>query len=155
MEQMHQIHTYQTYTQMHGVRYDRSQETAFAERKTATCAEHLNQGYSTQNENNSNYSSIIMMNNSKIINLPRKEYDFSKNFYREYLEKKDIYDFNKTQLQSPILIENIDRKNTYYKEMSYNNGLHSDIYNLNDKEKGPAHFESVLFCGALDSIFLG
>ena len=90
--------------------------------------------YSTQNENNSNYSSIIMMNNSNIINLPRKEYDFSKNFYREYIEKKDIYDFNKTQLQSPILIENIDRKNTYYKEMSYNNGLHSDIYNLNDKE---------------------
>ena len=77
--------------------------------------------YLTQNETNSNYSSIIQNNNNnKKDNIPN---DFTKG----YIRKRSIYNLNKTQ--SPSLTEYYDRNNDYFERLNYSHNMTSDIQN--------------------------
>ena len=56
---------------------------------------------------NAHYSSIIMMNNSNIINVQRKEDYIDNDFSKEYYGRKTLYNFENNQ--SPPLTEKVDR----------------------------------------------
>ena len=99
-----------------------------------------------ENKYKSNYSSIIKMNNSNIINNSKNEVDSNNGFPREYIGKRKIYNLNNSQ--SPSLTLNYDINREYFEKMGYRNSLTPDtntkenlinlngnIYNHNDKIK--------------------
>ena len=88
--------------------------------------------YSPQNENNRDYSNIIKMNNSNIINLKKNENDLSKDFARGYKGKKSIYNLNKTQ--SPLLNGNYEINQNFFNELNYSNNINPDIHDKDNKE---------------------
>ena len=86
--------------------------------------------YSSQNENSSNYSPNIMMNNSNIINYQRNEKDFSKGYFKN---NKIISNLSKTQ--SPILNENFEKSHKYFYSTIYTSNIKSnDILCKDNKE---------------------
>ena len=73
-----------------------------------------------------------MMNNSNIINLEKNENNISKKFSRGYKVKKPFYNLNKTQ--SPLLNRNSEINHNYFNEPNYNNNIHLDIHDKDNKE---------------------
>ena len=84
---------------------------------------------------NSHYSSIIMMNNSNIINVQRKGDYFPNDLSKEFYERKSLYDFR--NINSPPLSEKICRmKNRLRSGKSHepfdaNNYVNYNFYNNN------------------------
>ena len=106
-----------------------------------------------QNSTNPHYSSIIMMNNSNIINVQRKGDYINNDFSKEFCGRKTVYNFRHTRSppmtekmekiqknyrfgksqDEPLDINNIDNYN-YYNNNTYfhNNNLLEDYNNFNN-----------------------
>ena len=69
--------------------------------------------YLETNSSNPHYSSIIMMNNSNIINVQRKDDYINNDFSKDFCGRKTFYNFRNTQ--SPPLTEKIDRIQKNYR----------------------------------------
>ena len=87
--------------------------------------------YSSHDENCSNYSQNIMMNNSNVINYPRNENDLNNNGY--FGNTKNMSNLNRTK--SPILNDNYEKSHKYFNSTIYINKLNSyDLFWKDNKE---------------------
>ena len=87
--------------------------------------------YSSHDENCSNYSQNIMMNNSNVINYPRNENDLNNNGY--FGNTKNMSNLNRTK--SPILNDNYEKRHKYFNSTIYINKLNSyDLFLKDNKE---------------------
>ena len=87
--------------------------------------------YSSHDENCSNYSQNIMMNNSNVINYPRNENDLNNNGY--FGNTKNMSNLNRTK--SPILNDNYKKSHKYFNSTIYINKLNSyDLFLKDNKE---------------------
>ena len=86
---------------------------------------------SHDDENCSNYSQNIMMNNSNVINYPRNENDLNNNGY--FGNTKNMSNLNRTK--SPILNDNYEKSHKYFNSTIYINKLNSyDLFWKDNKE---------------------
>ena len=86
---------------------------------------------SHDDENCSNYSQNIMMNNSNVINYPRNENDSNNNGY--FGNTKNMSNLNRTK--SPILNDNYEKSHKYFNSTIYINKLNSyDLFWKDNKE---------------------
>ena len=86
---------------------------------------------SHDDENCSNYSKNIMMNNSNVINYPRNENDLNNNGY--FGNTKNMSNLNRTK--SPILNDNYEKSHKYFNSTIYINKLNSyDLFWKDNKE---------------------
>ena len=86
--------------------------------------------YSAKDENSSNYSQNIMMNNSNIINYQKNEKDFKNGYFGNI---KNISHLNK--IQSPNLNDNFEKRHKYFNSTIYSNKLNSyDLLWKDNKE---------------------
>ena len=86
---------------------------------------------SHDDENCSNYSQNIMMNNSNAINYPRNENDLNNNGY--FGNTKNMSNLNRTK--SPILNDNYEKSHKYFNSTIYINKLNSyDLFWKDNKE---------------------
>ena len=86
---------------------------------------------SHDDENCSNYSQNIMMNNSNVINYPRNENDLNNNGY--FGNTKNMSNLNRTK--SPILNDNYEKSHKYFNSTIYINKINSyDLFWKDNKE---------------------
>ena len=91
--------------------------------------------YLEPDSSNAHYSSIIMMNNSNIINVQRKGDFIDNDFSKEYCGRKTVYNFRNSQ--SPPLTEKMDkiqrnfRAGKSHDPLDMNNLDNDNLYNNN------------------------